>query len=91
MVDGSVCTDLMKHSSSAIFAVHGISSLTVAPLLPCFANLKIEPASGSVAWFPDIPVSRWPMRTLVRQVLAVEFVEQRLVVEQVELRSARRS
>ena len=36
----SVCIDLMKHSSSAIFAVCGISSLTHAPDWPCCANCE---------------------------------------------------
>ena len=45
----SVCMDLMKQSSSTSFAVHGIKSLTHAPLWPCCANLKMEPAMGNVA------------------------------------------
>jgi hypothetical protein len=59
----SVWTDLMKHKSSTIFAVCGSSSLTHAPDLPCCWNLNADPASGSDAWFADMPVSRCPMRT----------------------------
>ena len=59
----SVCSDLMKHRSSTIFAVWGSNSLTHAPLRPCCLNLNAEPASGSEAWLPDMPVSRCPMRT----------------------------
>ena len=59
----SVCSDLMKHRSSTTFAVCGSNSLTHAPDLPCCANLKMLPASGSDDWFDDIVVSRCPART----------------------------
>ncbi len=42
----SVCIDLMKQSSSAIFAVCGSSSLTHAPDCPCCANWKSDGAIG---------------------------------------------
>ena len=51
------------HSSSTTRAVCGNNSLTHAPDCPCRANLKSEPAIGSVAWLADIPVSRCPIRT----------------------------
>ena len=60
----SVWSDFTKHSSSAIREVHGSSSLIQAPPWPYCANLKGEPAMGSVAWLADMPVSRCPMRTL---------------------------
>ena len=59
----SVCIDLTKHSSSAIAAVCGISSLTIAPLWPWRANAKCEPASGNCFWCAVMPVRRWPLRT----------------------------
>ena len=62
MVD-RLSVDVIKQRSSTMPAVCGSSSLTQAPELPCLANLKIEPASGRVAWFADIPVNRWPILT----------------------------
>ena len=59
----SVCIDLTKHSSSAIFAVCGSSSLTQAPDLPCCANWNIDGASGKLVCVAVMPVSRWPLRT----------------------------
>ena len=50
---------------------------------------ELEDRAGQreVAWLADMPVSRWPPDR-VGQVLAVHLVEERLVVEQVELRRA---
>ena len=45
----SVCSDLMKHSSSATRAVCGSSSLIHAPVWPCCVNLNIEAATGKRA------------------------------------------
>ncbi len=59
----SVCIERTKHSSSAIFAVCGRSSLTHAPDWPCWANLNCAPARGNDRWKAVIPVRRWPMRT----------------------------
>ena len=42
----SVCIVLMKHNSSAIPAMWGISSLTQAPLLPCRSKRYMEGATG---------------------------------------------
>ena len=53
-----------KHSLSAIFAVCGSSSESQAPESPYWANVKGEPTSGIELWLPDMPVSRWPPRTL---------------------------
>ena len=52
----------MMHSSSAIFAVWGSSSLSQAPLSPCWANLKIEGATGKLFWPEVIVVIRCPIR-----------------------------
>ena len=52
----------MKQSSSTIFAVCGISSLTHAPDCPCCANWKSEGTMGNVACVAVMPVSRWPLR-----------------------------
>jgi hypothetical protein len=54
----SVYIERMMHKSSTTFAVWGSNSLTHVPFCPCRLNLKIEPASGNVAWLPDMPVSR---------------------------------
>ena len=43
-----VCIDLMKHKSSTTLAVSGNSSLTHAPLCPCWANFHGEPTSEKV-------------------------------------------
>ena len=59
----SVCSERITAMSSAIPAVNGSSSLYQVPPAPCWANLKIEPAIGSDAWLPVIPVSRCPCRT----------------------------
>ena len=52
----SVFSDLMKHSSSAISAVCGSSSLIHAPDFPCCLNLKIEFATGNFFCPDDICV-----------------------------------
>ena len=59
----SVYIEFTMHRSSAIFAVHGSRSQIHAPAWPCRWNGKAEPASGSTAWFADIPVKRCPCRT----------------------------
>ena len=41
--------------SSAMPAVWGSSSLSQAPLWPCWANLKIEGATGRLFW-PEVIV-----------------------------------
>ena len=48
-------------------AIHGKIMETLRAERPDvhFHDLSMnEPANGSVAWFADMPVSRWPMRTL---------------------------
>ncbi len=45
----SVYMERMMHNSSATFAVWGSSSLNHAPLWPCWAKLKIDPAMGRLA------------------------------------------
>ena len=60
----SVCIERTKQRRSAIFAVCGRSSDSQAPLSPYWANAKGEPTIGIELWLPDIPVSRWPPRTL---------------------------
>ena len=59
----SVCSERTTHSSSAILAVCGSSSLNGRPLRPWRAKRANEPAIGSAAWLPLMPVSRWPPRT----------------------------
>ena len=39
------------------------SSLSQAPLWPCWANLKIDGATGKLFWPEVIVVIRWPIRT----------------------------
>ncbi len=58
----SVCIDLMKHKSSATFAVYGSNSLSHAPDCPCCANLKIDGAIGKLVCPAVIAVNRWPFR-----------------------------
>ena len=82
----SVCIDLMKHRSSATLAVCGSSSLTQAPLLPCWANLYLLGATGNARCVAVMPVSRWPLRTESGSSLPRRSLELRLVVEQIELR-----
>ena len=60
----SVCIERMKHSRSAIFAVWGSRSESQAPLSPYWVNVNGEPTRGIELWLPDMPVSRWPPRTL---------------------------
>ena len=50
----------------------------------------MEPASGSTAWLPDMPVSRWPMRTDSGKSSPVPLVEHRLVIECLQLRRTTR-
>ena len=59
----SVCIDLTKQSLSAIAAVCGSSSDTVAPDSPWRAKRNTEPARGMLACCALMPVSRWPPRT----------------------------
>ncbi len=54
----SVCIDLMKQRSSATRAVWGNSSLTVAPLWPCWANRNVLAATGNRSCREVMPVSR---------------------------------
>ena len=58
----SVCMDRTKHKSSTIFAVHGSSSETHMPFLPCCVNLYLEGAMGSRFCPLVIVVIRCPMR-----------------------------
>ena len=46
------------------------------------------PASGSDDWLPDMPVSRWPCRTESGNCSPLRLSQQRLVVEQLDLRRA---
>ena len=46
----SVCIDLMKHSSSAMPAVCGSSSLTQAADWPCRAKRYRDGATGKLVW-----------------------------------------
>ena len=59
----SVCMVLMKHSSSAILAVWGISSLIHAPDCPCCLNSNVDGTTGKPAWLAVIGVRRCPCRT----------------------------
>ena len=59
----SVYIEFTMHISSATLAVLGRSSLIHCPLCPCCLNSKGEPTRGRLAWFPDIPVRRCPLRT----------------------------
>ena len=59
----SVCTVLQIVMSSAMRAVCGKRSLTHAPDSPCWRNLNIDAATGSVPCPEVIPVMRCPMRT----------------------------
>ena len=86
----SVCIERMMQRSSAIFAVCGSSSLSQAPLWPCWANLKIDGATGRLFWPEVIVVIRWPMRTESGSSIPRLLADRRLVVEQVELRRCAR-
>src|SRR5258708_11207216 len=57
----SVQTLLMTASSSTILDVHGSSSLTQRPLLPCWANLYFDGATGRRPCPLVIVVSLWPL------------------------------
>jgi hypothetical protein len=57
-----VWTERTMARSSTILEVHGSSSLTHAPLLPCWANLKRDGATGKLVWPLVIVVMRWPWR-----------------------------
>ena len=59
-----VCRDLMKHSSSAIAAVCGRKSLTVAPLWPWREKFEISPSTGRAVWPPVIVLKRLPATML---------------------------
>src|SRR5215472_1909072 len=59
----SVCIERTKHMSSTIFAVHGKSSLTHMPDLPCWANLYFDGAIGNRACPLVMVVRRCPIRT----------------------------
>ena len=59
----SVCIVRMKQSSSAIFAVWGISSLIQVPDSPCCSNSKADGTIGKPAWLTVIPVRRAPARS----------------------------
>ena len=59
----SVWTVFTMARSSTIFAVHGSSSLTHAPLLPCCLNLYFDGAIGNRDCPLVMVVSRWPFRT----------------------------
>ena len=69
----------------------GSSSLTQAPHLPCCANLNIGATQGNDFWPEVMPVMRWPMRTEAGSSCAVMLAQLRLVVEQVDVRRARRT
>ena len=58
----SVCIDLTRQMSSTICAVCGSNSLSQAPQRPCWANLKIDGATGRLFCPEVIVVIRWPMR-----------------------------
>src|SRR5438477_7090180 len=58
----SVQTVLIRASSSATFAVHGSSSLTQRPHLPCCANLYFDGAMGKRACPLVMVVRRCPLR-----------------------------
>src|SRR3954454_7585703 len=55
-----VCIDLMKHRSSAIFAVSGRKSETHAPDFPCCAYLVISERTGLDFWPEVIEERRAP-------------------------------
>ena len=59
----SVCMDLIKQSSSTIFAVCGIKSLTQVRVSPCWENLNFEGTSGNRSCPAVIVVTRWLPRT----------------------------
>ncbi len=82
----SVCIERMIVMSSTIPAVCGKSSLSHAPLWPCWANLKIDGATGKFFCPEVIVVIRWPIRTESGQFHAPSLADRRLVVEQIELR-----
>jgi hypothetical protein len=58
----SVCMDLMKQSSSATFAVWGMSALTVAPLSPWHAKGSIGARSSLPLGSPVIVLKRFEPR-----------------------------
>jgi hypothetical protein len=55
---GELKIDVVRQISSTMPAVRGKRSLTQAPDLTCWANLKTELARGAVAGLADILVSR---------------------------------
>ena len=59
----SVCIDLMKHSSSTIFAVWGIRSLTQVRVSPCCLNSNIDGTRGNRSCPAVMVVTRWLPRT----------------------------
>ena len=58
----SVCIERMKHISSTTLAVHGSSSVTHMPDLPCCSNLNFVGATGKRFWPLVMVVRRWPLR-----------------------------
>ena len=88
---GVVVDRLGVHRAHEAQLVHDLarcgacSSLTQAPESPCRANSNWEPARGKDFWCAVMPVSRCPIRTEAGQLLAVHGLQQRLVVEEVEL------
>src|ERR1022692_4157746 len=55
---------IMRRVEAGVFAVHGSSSETQTPFIPCCANLYFDGAMGK-RFCPDvIVVIRWPMRTV---------------------------
>ena len=59
----SVYIERTMQRSSTTLAVCGSRSLTQVPFAPWRLNPNRDPASGSDAWLPDMPVSRCPWRT----------------------------
>ena len=53
---------IVRGEGARIFDVHGKSSLTHMPDLPCCSNLYFEGAIGNRAWPLVIVVRRWPWR-----------------------------
>ena len=59
----SVCIDLMNVSSSTIFAVWGMRSLTQVPVAPCCWNWNIDGTRGKRSCPAVMVVTRWSPRT----------------------------
>ena len=84
----SVCSERIQQISSASLAVCGSRSLSHMPHWPCCWKAYLEGAIGKRAWPEVMVVRRWPLRIEWRQILVVEVLHPRLVVEEVHLRRA---